>query len=305
MTMNDTWGYKSYDHNWKSTETLIRNLVDIASKGGNYLLNVGPTSEGLIPAPSVERLKEIGQWMKVNGEAIYGTTASPFKRLPWGRCTKKLTADGAILYLHVFNWPADGKLLVPGLKNTAEKAWLLADAGKAALATESSADGMTIAVPATAPDPISTTVVLRVKGALDIQASLITQAADGSLVFPAIEARLHGTQLQYESGESHDNIGYWLNPDEWVDWQFKAIKAGKFEVTADIAGLDTTSFVVGLGSQKLKTTVKATGNYSTFQTTKIGTLEIAAPGQVTLSFRPVKDGWHPLNLRAIRFKPAN
>ena len=57
MTMNDTWGYKSYDHNWKSTETLIRNLVDIASKGGNYLLNVGPTSEGLIPAPSVERLK--------------------------------------------------------------------------------------------------------------------------------------------------------------------------------------------------------------------------------------------------------
>ena len=84
MTMNGTWGFKSYDHNWKSIETLIRNLADIASKGGNYLLNVGPTSLGEIPEPSIERLKAVGKWMKVNGEAIYATTASPFQRLAWG-----------------------------------------------------------------------------------------------------------------------------------------------------------------------------------------------------------------------------
>jgi alpha-L-fucosidase len=72
MTMNDTWGYKVNDHNWKSAQTLIHNLVDIAAKGGNYLLNVGPTAEGLIPGPSVERLREMGDWMAVNGEAVYG-----------------------------------------------------------------------------------------------------------------------------------------------------------------------------------------------------------------------------------------
>lgn len=73
MTMNDTWGYKKNDHNWKSARTLINNLADIAAKGGNYLLNVGPTAEGLIPQASVERLATMGDWLDVNGEAIYKT----------------------------------------------------------------------------------------------------------------------------------------------------------------------------------------------------------------------------------------
>ena len=167
MTMNTTWGYKSFDEKWKSTETLLRNLIDIASKGGNYLLNVGPTSEGLIPAPSVERLEAIGRWMKVNGEAIYGTTASPFKELAWGRCTTKAEPQGATLYLHVFDWPRDGHLLLPGLKNEVQSASLLS--GGARLAVEARDGGIQITTPAACPDPISSTVVLKVKGALDVR----------------------------------------------------------------------------------------------------------------------------------------
>jgi alpha-L-fucosidase len=175
MTMNHTWGFRAYDHDWKSAETLITNLVDIASKGGNYLLNVGPTGAGEIPDASVERLKTVGAWMKINGDAIYGTTASPFAtQLPWGRCTKKVTPDGTTLYLHVFtgSWPKDGKLLVPGLQNKITKACLL----KASwlgwhkkLSTANIADGVTIAVPLEAPDKFSSTIVLKIAGAVEIQ----------------------------------------------------------------------------------------------------------------------------------------
>jgi alpha-L-fucosidase len=166
MTMNSTWGYKSFDNNWKSTETLLHNLIDIASKGGNYLLNVGPTSEGVIPQPSVDRLKEIGAWMKVNGEAIYDTTASPFtNQLAWGRCTKKVTRNGATLYLHVFDWPSDGKLIVPALAGKVQSAKLLATGEKLAVNTNPNGE-LVVSLPATAPDKISSTIKVEIKGAI-------------------------------------------------------------------------------------------------------------------------------------------
>ena len=162
MTMNDTWGYRKDDQHWKSAQTLVRNLIDCASKGGNLLLNIGPTSEGVFPDASIERLKEIGDWMHVNGEAIYGTTASPFKQqLSWGRCTQK---DGN-LYLHIFDWPTDGKLHVP-LSNTKAKAWLLADP-RHKLKWATDADGLIIQLPPTAPDEIASVVVLRLSSAAD------------------------------------------------------------------------------------------------------------------------------------------
>lgn len=159
MTMNDTWGFRSDDHNWKSPETLIRNIIDIASKGGNYLLNVGPTADGQIPAPSVERMAAIGAWMKKNGESIYGTQASPFAETPWGRCTQKKLANGHTrIYLHIFNWPSDGKLSVPGLSGKVIGAKCLSD-GKAVKATESNGTA-TLTLPSTAPDKIATVVTL-------------------------------------------------------------------------------------------------------------------------------------------------
>ncbi|MDZ7386493.1 MAG: alpha-L-fucosidase [candidate division KSB1 bacterium] len=164
MTMNRHWGYNKHDHDWKSATELIRTLADVASKGGNFLLNVGPTAEGEFPAPCVERLKAIGAWMKVNSEAIYATQASPFPVLPWGRCTQKaLSRTRTRLYLHVFEWPEDGRLTVPGILNRPHKAFLLASPRKL-LKVARKEDALVIHVPAKAPDSTNSVVVLDIDG---------------------------------------------------------------------------------------------------------------------------------------------
>jgi alpha-L-fucosidase len=112
----------------------------------------------------VDALKAIGAWMKVNGEAIYGTTASPFGLLPWGRCTKKAKGGNTVLYLSVFDWPGDGKLKVPGLKSAVVGAKLLAGGG--ALETSATEEGLTIQVPQKAPDPIASVIRIEVSGIL-------------------------------------------------------------------------------------------------------------------------------------------
>lgn len=163
MTMNDHWGFNRADNNWKSVQELLHNLADIASKGGNFLLNVGPTAEGLIPQASIDRLLEIGKWMEMNGEAIHGTHASPFRHLTWGRCTQKPIDGGTRLYLHVFTWPANRKLVVPNLLNIPVNAYLLADANRTPLTVSRDGFNVEIAVPKSAPDPINSVVVLEVK----------------------------------------------------------------------------------------------------------------------------------------------
>lgn len=301
MTMNDTWGYKSYDQNWKSAETLIRNLVDIASKGGNYLLNVGPTNEGLIPAPSVERLKQIGAWMRANHEAIYATSPSPFKSLAWGRCTRKESDGDITLYLHVFNWPADGRLLVPGLKSEVTGARVLRRGGR--LKVTRSDEGVTISLPGKAPDSISSTVVLNVRGPLVIENKVMAQSADGSLNLRGADAETHGGQLQYESGGGKDNLGFWIDPADWAEWNFEIKTPGKFAVTAEIAAQGSGTFVIRAGETFVRGTAPSTGSYTKFTTVNLGTIDLAA-GKTSLSVRPVAEGWQPMNLKAIRLTPV-
>ena len=155
-TINDTWGFKDYDHNWKSIEDMVRKLVDLASKGGNYLLNVGPTAEGVIPQASIARLLGMGAWLDINGESVYGTRPGPIQGLDWCRSTVK----GDTLYLHVFDWPDEGMIPLPDEAGNVTRAYLLGDPAQEALAIGEVEGADIIQAPERAPDPIDTVIVL-------------------------------------------------------------------------------------------------------------------------------------------------
>lgn len=216
MTLNQSWGYSTKDQVWKSADALIRKLVHIVSKGGNLLLNVGPTETGVIPAKSVERLEEVGAWLERNGGAVYGTSASPFPyELEWGAVTVK----GEMVYLHVFNhyWPAE-ELVLNGVKNKVKKAYLLADGNASGLPVEQSYHletdhyAMRIRLPELPPEDYVSVVALEVEGGLEVDRGFIQQAQD------AIKLDLVLSEITTGSGMNE------------ARWTFKAASPGVFEV---------------------------------------------------------------------------
>jgi alpha-L-fucosidase len=306
MTMNDTWGWKSYDNNWKSTEDLVRKLSDIVSKGGNFLLNVGPTAEGEIPAPSIERLKEVGRWMKVNGEAIYGTTASPFAKLSWGRATTKLRKNAATLYLHVFDWPADGKLLIPGLRGKVRSASLLANKQKVKVQPPSD-EGTVLELAGAAPDPMVSVLKLEVQGPLDVVKVWPKQSDTGAVTLSAIEADIHnvlGTDARVESKRGPAYVGNWDDARAWVGWKFQIDRPGKFDVVADLSSEGPTQLQLAVGEQKMNAQAPATGGADKYQPVKLGQVEIAAPGEHDIALKPEAKAWKAVNLRSVTLTPA-
>ena len=304
MPISGSWGYKKSDDNFKSTSTLIRNLADIASKGGNYLLNVSPTGTGALLPQATERLKAIGEWMKTNSESIYGTTASPFDELEWGRCTKKSYGKGTTLYLHVFEWPEDGKLHVPGLNNKVNLTTLLADMKP--LETSQDESGVTISLPSQAPDDINSVIAMHVAGPLDVTSTASTISSDGSLVLSAKAAYLHNNegakQIQLVTNDV-PNIGYWTDAQAWIEWSVTYNEPGTYEVFGEVAvEADKTRFLLGMPKNHTTAEVKSTGGYGSYKKQSLGTIEISKAGTYPLQIIPEAENWQPMNVRNVQLK---
>lgn len=310
MTMNETWGFKSRDGQWKPYLLLLQNLSDIASKGGNFLLNIGPDAEGSVPRASVERLEAIGRWMDVNGEAIHGTQASPFaKRLSWGRVTRKPRPDGSeTLYLHVWNWPKDGKLDVPFAAQPGATATLLANGNPLPVSTAGS--DLVITLPATPPDPDISVIALKLaKPIVDNRPTLESPDARGVVRLSALDAGTIGNNLGNMpiSGRGDDAfLGPWTDPVWHLEYHFTAPARQQWNVQVEAASdAPATLRVNGSGKMGVTFEVPATGGeWKTFDVGRIDPIHRGSEEIFTVNSE--RGGrWSPIKIRNVTLRPAS
>jgi len=312
---NRHWSYAWSDTNYKSSMDLVRKTCDIASKGGNFLLDVGPDATGVFPDQDLTRLADVGRWMKVNGESIYGTSKSPFRRIPFnGSCTSK----GNTLYLEVFDWPSTG-LVLPGLMAPVKKAYRLD--GQPMPAYIRRADGARDVPQPQTLDPYATVIGLKLKSAPAVDQSVLTMPPlpDGSYQLGAEDATLTGQSATVEKTDDVSNIGYWTNSKDIVAWNISVPTAGSYKVTLNYACPDDSEGsvynvtaspcrppgIAGNVVSSITGTVASTGAWNIFQTTTLPDPLKLNAGSTVIQITPqLMPKYAVMNLRSITLTPV-
>ncbi|MEE2972322.1 MAG: alpha-L-fucosidase, partial [Planctomycetota bacterium] len=271
FAFNRAENYDIYD----SRTACVQRLVDLVSRGGVLLLDIGPTADGRIPLIMVDRLLAIGAWLEVNGEAIKGTRRSPFRALPWGRATTK----GDSLYLHVFDWPVDDRLVVPGLENQVRRATMLGDRkADRVLAVERTGDaGVEIDLGGLHPFEHATVIKLELEGEPRVDES-IRPRADGTVELSPAAATLAGPSLRVEryadpGGREIDNLGYWLSTEPTATWTARLVPGQEYEIEIDLGCRDQSAggeLELACGGGVHRIPVPATGGWDRFETRRVG-----------------------------------
>jgi alpha-L-fucosidase len=304
MTMNDSWGYKPNDHNWKSPEVLVRNLIETASKGGNYLLDVGPTADGEIPKESLDCLAAIGDWMKVNGESIYGTTGSLFKGYSWdGRSTTRRMDDGTTrLYLHLYQLPEAGTLMVRCLTSKPVKAALLGYPKTLAISGKPGA--WRIQLPKTSLTPFAAVIALTIEGEPVFEEMTYEPDDSGAVALDVYGAKLHGNGIRIDTKAGLSNIGYWMNADDFVSWRVR-VPAGKYRIIIDGAcGTNGSELSLQLGDQEVRSSFPGTGGWYSYRVVDAGVVNATNDaGEFTIRATS-GTGIGFVNIRSVTLQPV-
>ena len=308
MTMNDTWGYKKNDDHWVSVRQILRYLSDISSKGGNFLLNVGPDSQGRIPQPCVERLQAVGRWMKQNSEAIYATKGGPFpRRLSWGRVTQKPRADGGVtLYAQVWDWPPDGEIAMPGLNQLPTSGKMLVSG--LAVTARSTPEGIAVRLPGSAPDPDVSVVRLEFAKPLEVTGEPCPiPGPDGRITLTAYDADTHGSytgNITLAGSGAEARLTGWTNEDWKMEYLVKSPTAQKWILTAEVAAGKPSQLTLQIRDQQIEVKTPATGAITNWQTVELARFSLPA-GECRLEFLPKKEGWQGgPDIRKVWLSPA-
>ena len=227
-TTNESYGYSKYDSSHKPVAHFIRLIASAASRGGNLLMNIGPKGDGTFDAKDVVILQGIGNWTRKNSESIYGTDASPLPLQNWGVTTLK----GNKLYLHVFDWPADGKLYINGMHSEIDKVYLLADPGKKFNINYLRSSGTyCVMVPVKARDSINTVLVLEWKGKLKTGSGYLVTPNSSINRFLAFDAIQNRKGFNYGDGKTDRYyVEGWKSKDQNLAWHFNTMGYGNYRV---------------------------------------------------------------------------
>ncbi len=303
-TMNHTWGYSKYDKTWKSDRVLVQKLVDIASKGGNLLLNVGPKADGTIQDEAYQGLDALGRWMKVHSQSIYGTRFTPIAA-PVGT---RLTAKGdKQLYLHLFA-PFHQKSVTVSLSTDAASAQALAGSTKIPVTVDKKS--ITLDLTKLKMDPHVTTIAIDLpNGYKSVEKNLVA-LNDGDILLNATDAKIIGKGPLKVEAANHA-LGYWTILDQAAQWKREVVVSGNFELIL-VYALDQayqgSKVTISMSSGKEMTrTLKPTKGWSDFQQLKVGKISLTAmkPETITVSGKhSPKETKALMNLRGVILRPV-
>ena len=289
QTLNQTWGYSKYDTLWKSPETVIQQLVAVVSRGGSFLLNIGPKGNGEIPDATIKVFREVGKWVNRNAESIYGTSANPFGELEWGYATVK----GSKLYLFVRDWPQNKVISLSGLKTPAKTAYLLTDAS-AKLSVEQTDNLVSITLPPEAPDYPLSVIVVETEGPPEAYPQIVIANEKGDYGFNYLNAITSGNAMKRYNRKLGFNISKWTNPNDLATWHVQVDKPGLYRVHVDYAAdkeSEGRPYEISIGSSAIHPKVVYTGSMfdllPDFYNFPVGYFEINQPGKYILTMKPL------------------